>query len=301
MWHGWGSAARAYAFAARSGRLQAGQLDATYLQKCETEITSVGQDEATWASHSAYGTSLPDATKATGTAGWYFSGTQAFDLAVAYQVTHDPALVDAILTNIGYEGGANPVNLSYLSGLGWQRPRVMVSQFFENDRHRLPPTGIDYGNAVTGYMYLDVYKGVLEEVTFPADGAQTGPYAFYDRYAHQFNVATEADTVNEGWGFAAIVAVAAQTPAAGTAWTAQQGTIALPAGGLVAGQPATVRLVAPAGVDLGGARVTWEAQGVEPWAGNGSFTFTPPQGGSAWVEAEAMLPDGRRVVAVSGH
>jgi hypothetical protein len=296
MWRGFGCAARDYAFAVRSGRRKASEVDASYLAKCETEVTGVGQDQLSWAKDSAYGTSFPPATKATGTAGWYYSGTQAFDMAVAQEVSADPGYADAILTNIGYEGGANPVDISFLSGLGWQRPRVMVSQFWENDRHRLPPTGIDYGNIVTGYMYLQQYGSELEEVTFPQDGAQTAPYGFYDRYAHQFNTATEADTVNEGWGFAAIVALAAQTQAAKTPWQAPGGTIVVPSSAS-SGHAITVTLTAPAGVDLTNARVTWEAAGQEPWAGGTSFTFTPAAPGSVWVDCEAMLPDGRRVIA----
>ncbi len=296
MWRGWGCAARDYAFAARSGRRKGADLDATYLAKCAAEITDVGQDQLAWAKGSAYGTSFPPATKATGTAGWYFSGTQAFDLAVAQQIAPDAGYADAILTNIGYEGGANPVNVSFLSGLGWQRPREMVSQFFQNDRHRLPPTGIDYGNLVTGYMYLQPYGSELEEVTYPQDGASNAPYAFYDRYAHQFDTATEADTVNEGWGFAAIVSLAAQTQAAKTPWKAPGATITVPSSAPVA-LPVTVTLNAPAGVDLTNARVTWEAAGQEPWMGGTTFTFTPTTSGPVWIDCEAMLPDGRRVIA----
>jgi hypothetical protein len=295
MWRGWGNAARDYAFAARSGRLPASQLDASYLAKCETEIANVGDDELTWATASAYGTSFPMPTKATGTAGWYFSGTQAFDLAVANAITPKTAYVEAILTNLAFEGGANPVNVSYLSGLGWQRPREMVSQFFQNDRHRLPPTGIDYGNLATGYMYLSEYGSELEEITFPGDGASSAPYAFYDRYSHQFDTATEADTVNEGWGFAAAVSVAAATPAARVSWKAALGTLVFPASPK-SGAPLQVALRTPA-IDLTNARVTWEAAGQEPWMGGSSFTFTPAASGSVWVDCEAMLPDGRRVVA----
>jgi hypothetical protein len=296
MWRGWGNATRAYAFAARSHRLQTSQLDASYLAKCESEIATVGANQLAWANGSAYGTSLPVPTKATNQAGWYFSGTQAFDLAVAYQLDPNPAYLDAILTNIGYEAGANPVNLSYLSGLGWQRPREMVSQFFQNDRHRLPPTGIDYGNAVTGYMYLAAYGSELEELTFPADGASAGAYAFYDRYSHQFNTATEADTVNEGWGFAAIVAVAAGSASAKEPWKAASGQINAPKTASV-GHSITVTLSPPSGVDLSNARVTWEAAGQEPWVGGATFTFTPSAAGTVWVDCEAMLPDGRRVTA----
>jgi hypothetical protein len=174
----------------------------------------------------------------------------------------------------------------------------MVSQFFENDRHRLPPTGIDYGNVVTGYMYLDLYGTELEEVTFPSDGASMGAYAFYDRYTHQFNTATEADTINEGWGFAAIVSVAAQTAAAATPWKAPGGHIDVPSAASV-GKPVTVTLAPAAGVDLTNARVTWEAEGQEPWVGGASFTFTPQTAGPVWIDCEAMLPDGRRVIAAN--
>lgn len=254
MWRGFGNAARTYAFAARSGRLSSNQLDAAYLAKCEAEIARAGDDQAQWPAHSAYGTSLPEPTKAYDQAGWYFSGTQAFDLAVADALAPNAKYVDAILTNMGYEGGANPVNVSYLAGLGWQRVREMVSQFFENNRHRLPPTGIDRGNVATGFMWLDPYGSELESLTFPPDGAQTSAYAFYDRYAHDFDTSTEADTVNEGSGFAAVVALAARTNAAKTAWIARHATITATVGKTVA-----ATLSSPDGIDLGPARVTWEA------------------------------------------
>jgi hypothetical protein len=299
MWRGWGNAVRAYAFAARSGRLQSSQLDAAYLKKCESEVTGAGDDQLSWAKASAYGTSLPVPTKNYGQAGWYYSGTQAFDLAVAYQVSAKPEYVEAILTNIGYEGGANAVNISYLSGLGWQRPREVVSQFFVNDRHRVAPTGIDYGSVSTGFMWMPLYGSELESATYPSDGASTGPYGFYDRYTHQWNVSTEANTVNEGWGFAAIVAVAAQTPPASRAWTAKPGTIVVPLATASVGKPVTVTLTAPPSVDLTNARVTWEAAGQEPWVGGTKFTFTPSAKGAVWIDCEAMLPDGRRIVAAS--
>jgi hypothetical protein len=302
MWAGWGSATRDYAFAARSGRLAASSLDPSYLALCEQAVTATGQDKLAWSAESSYGTSLPEPTKSYGQAGWYFSGTQAFDLAVAAQVdtTNAQAYATAVEENLSFEGGANPVNISFLEGLGWQRPRELVSQFFQNDRHRLPPTGIDRGNVDTGFGYVDLYGSELEELTFPSDGAATTSYAFYDRFAHEYNTSTEADTVNEGWGFVAAAWLAGQTAAASAPWTAEQGTIVLSTSTVPVGGTVIASFVpADGGVALGDARVTWEAQDQEPWMGSTSWTFTPPLPGPKWVDAEAMLADGRRVVAAT--
>ena len=69
----------------------------------------------------------------------------------------------------------------------------------------------------------------------------------------------------------------------------------LPASGSV-GSPVTLTLQEPAGLDLSSARFTWEGRDQAPIYGP-SFTFTPKNSGSQWVEVEAQLPDGRRVFA----
>ena len=104
--------------------------------------------------------------------------------------------------------------------------------------------------------------------------------------------------MNEGWGFAAIVGLAAQAPAAKTSWTAPAGTIiVLPATPSVG--PRRAHRDVAAAVGLTNARVTWEAAGQEPWVGGTSFTFTPAQTARSGSIAEAMLPDGRRVVSTA--
>jgi len=119
----YGNAVRSYAFAARSGRLSASQLDAGYLAKCVTTILNAANDTLGWSRQCAYGSSFPQPTKQVEGAGWYFSASQAFDLAVAYQLNPSQDYLDAMLANVNYEGGCNPVNASYISGLGWKRQR----------------------------------------------------------------------------------------------------------------------------------------------------------------------------------
>ena len=139
----WGNAIREYAFAARTGRLPADRLDPRYLTACENQVLAAGNDALAWSRENAYATSFPLDTKRYSGGGWYFSLSQAMDLAAAAAIDPDPEYDDAILGNFNYEAGCNPVDVCYVAGLGWKRPRLMVDQYAANagraaaaDRHR---------------------------------------------------------------------------------------------------------------------------------------------------------------------
>ncbi|HZI31876.1 MAG TPA: hypothetical protein VFF11_06020, partial [Candidatus Binatia bacterium] len=252
---------------------------------------------------SAYGTSFPTATKQVRGGGWYFSMDQAFDLAVALALDDYPPLNDprpkflkALLENMNYEGGCNPVNVSYVEGLGWKRQRDIVSQYAENDRRVLPPSGIPVGNIVSGFDYLSPYQGELGALCFPPDGAVTAPYPLYDRWGDSWNVQTEPTIVNQARALASAAFLMAGTSSATQAWQSATAQISVPA---TAGTFLSVTAaVTVAGLDLTRARVVWEAQGQEPAFGT-NFIFSSTNTGSRWIEAEAQWPDGRRVFAVT--
>lgn len=291
----YGNAVRDYAFAVRSGRLQASQVNAAYLAKCESVIVACGDDLVTWSKQNAYGTSFPEPTKRVQGAGWYFSGEQIFDIGVAYQINPKADFMTAILANMNYEGGCNPVNVSFVTGMGWKRERDAVSQYAANDRRIMPPTGQPIGNIQWGFSYLDNYKGSLNALCFPSDNAPTAPFPFYDRWADSWNVSTEFVTFIQSRALATYAFVAAQTSLKTQPWRAVQGTINVPSGAITG--PVTFSLQAP-GVDLSTARITWETRDGEPAMGQ-TFTFSPKINGAQWVEAEAQLPDGRRVFATA--
>jgi hypothetical protein len=52
------------------------------------------------------------------------------------------------------------------------------------------------------------------------------------------------------------------------------------------------------GIDLKDARITWESLNQEAAFGFG-YIFAPGSAGTNWVQAEALLPDGRRIFAVT--
>ena len=298
-WHcysAYGNAVRAYAFAARSGRLTANQLDGALLAKCEAEVRAAGDAALKWSQQSAYGTSFPEDTKHVQAAGWYFSSAQAFDLAAAYQLSARAEYIEAMLANLNYEGGGNPVNVTHVTGLGRKRQHEIVHQYAQNDRRDLPPTGIPLGNIQTGPVYTGTYGTELAALVYPSDSAGRAPYPFYDRWSDTFNVTTEFVHLDTARALVASATLAAQTSLKSQPWKSAAGSIGgLPAQ-LASGTSVTASLSAP-GLDLSNATVVWEAAG-QPAAYGPTFTFTPSGQGEQWVEAEAALPDGRRVVAV---
>src|ERR1051326_2380247 len=105
-------------------------------------------------------------------------------MAVAYQLNPKQAYIDAMLANMNYEGGCNPVNVTYITGMGWKRQRDIVSQWHSVTPRSLPPSGIPEGNVTGQFTYLTTYAGALEGVCFPTadfnSGKQITP--FYDRW-----------------------------------------------------------------------------------------------------------------------
>ncbi len=301
----WGNAIRSYAFAVRSGRMAVAQCDPALLAKCEREIEAAGLDALKNSDDSAYGTSFPAQTKRMRGGGWYFSLDQGFDLIVASLLDYPsgadprPRLLEAYLANLNYEAGTNPVNLTYLTGMGQRQPRELVHQFAANDRRLLPPSGLPVGNIQAGQPYLAPYGAELGALSFPADGAASAPYAYYDRWTDTHNVSAEFVIVNQARALAGLVWLASRTDTAGQPWKPVAGKITgFPENGS-AGKDVTVRLVTPDGLDVAKADIVWEAAGGVIGTGP-AFSFKRDESVGSWVEAEARWPDGRRVFAAAG-
>jgi len=306
LFEGYGCAIRDYAFAVKTGRLQASQMDPTWLANAQAEVKAAGQATLNRANISAFGTSFSEESKRYMSAGWYFSLDQAFDLATAFQLDPNPAYVDAIISNMNYELGCNAVNVSFLTGLGWRRQHEIVSQYAQNDRRDLPPTGIPLGNLQTGFMFLDRYQtstgqNELDALSFPTDNGSVNAYSLYDRWANTYNVTTEFVVVNQGRSLATTAFLMAQTTLKDQPWKFAAAQITgVPLQGAV--QQSVTAGVQVAGMDLSQANVIWETKGLTkaalPFLGP-TFTFFPLTNGTQWVEAEVQWPDGRRAFAVT--
>jgi len=300
LYANYGNAIRDYAFAARSGRLKREQLAPDFLAECENELAAAAQDQLKRSNQSAYGTSFPEETKQARAGGWYFSGDAAFDLAVACQLEFPamndprPKFLEAILANLNYEGGCNPVNVTWLTGLGWKRQRDIVDQYAQNDRRALPPSGIPIGNIAAEFGRLEFYGKELDELTFPPDNDERAPYPIYDRWCDSFNLNTEFVILNQARALGYLAWLMAQTPLKSQSWKSGVAQIGPP---VTTAMGQKVEISAP-GLDLASARIVWEASEQEPAFGK-KFTLNPSPGGSQWIEVEAQLPDGRRVFATT--
>jgi hypothetical protein len=295
MYEGYGRAIRSYGLAVKSGKAKTEQLNPFFLRECEAEIVSAANDQLHWSQQSAYGTSFPTETKRFRGGGWYFSMDQAFDLAVACALDHpmmnDPRqkYTEAILANVNYEGGCNPVNVCYITGLGWKRQREIVHNYAQNDRRILPPSGIPLGNLQSGFGWLEFYKQELGALSFPWDGAKEKPYPLYDLWGDSFNLQTEFVIVNQARALATAAWLMAQTPLKNQPWKSAPATIEITTSG--AARIATLKTP----IDLSRARIVWEAQDRQPLFGDRMLL----PNAASWIEAEAQLPDGRRVFGVT--
>jgi hypothetical protein len=297
MFEGWGCAIRTYAFAEKSGRLAGTLMDSAYLTKCKNEVIATGDDIARFSQQTAYGMSFPDPSKANQSAGWNFASERGFDITVAYQLDPKPAYREAILANINYEGGCNPVNVAYVTGLGWKRQRDIVQQHAMNDHLVLPPSGIPIGNVVmTFHGDLFFYKGELTRVSYPPDLSGAGnQYAPYDRWGDSFNTSAEFVIVDVARSLGSLSFWMAQSAVATQSWKSAAGQITGVPATVPVGSSATALFEVP-GVDLTGAHIVWEVRYLEPNSGP-SLTFSPKYPGPTWIDVEAMLPDGRRIFA----
>jgi hypothetical protein len=222
---------------------------------------------------------------------------KAFDIAVAYQLNPNPAYLTAILTNMNYEAGCNPLNVSYLTGMGYKRQHEIVNQYAQNDDLVLPPSGLPLGSMQTGFPYLSNYGASLGKLTFPNDGAATNPHPFYDRWGDTYNTSTEATIVNQARALATLAFLAGQNQGQTQSWNSAAAQIIVPSGYLPMNVPATLTI--QSALDLTGAEIIWEIQGQQPMRGGTTCIFTPATAGNLAVEAEIHWIDGRRAFAIA--
>lgn len=305
-------------------------LDLGALKLCENEILSDGQAFRQYSANTSYGTSFADPLKAGYNGSFYFSTDPAFALAVsdilvttldpsepAYVSGHDytadhTANVEAILENFNYQHGCNPLNVSFATGLGWKRQRQIVyqeSNYPNYDERFLPPSGIPLGNISSStadscdfdsYFYPrsgDCLNGAhsCDPNAGPCTGSDS--FALYDRWGDYHNVNRELTSFRIANALGAAAYIHSLSGAASPAWNSSPGYFTFPSGTPTTNVPTVVRLeTTDSSVNLDQAQITWDVELQDQPAFGRTFTMNSRTNiGDTLVEAEAVLPDGRRV------
>jgi hypothetical protein len=298
LFEGYGCAARSYAFAEVTGKRAHDEMDAGYLAKAKQVILDEGNAILQRSQQGAYGSCLDTSSKRQQTAGWFFCSDRTFDISASQGLFPNSQNEIGVIGGANYEFGCNPLNLSYMTGAGQRQQFEIVHQYAQNDDRVMPPSGIPIGNIQSGFSWNGLYTSELGRLTFPSDGASSGAYPAYDRWGDTFNTATEFVIANQARGLAGLAAWAAQANGAAQAWHPPAASISVPTDYVTAEQPLTVAIICP-GVDLSSARVTWESGDQDPVIAGNIHTFVPHDACRQWIEAEAVLPDGRRVSAAA--
>ncbi|HUS34662.1 MAG TPA: glycoside hydrolase family 9 protein [Verrucomicrobiae bacterium] len=298
MWEGYGATIRSYAFAPRNGRIAAGALNAFFLAKCELELAGAAEEQARFSNQTAYGCSLPDPYKLSRNASWYFAISGACDLPCAALISNPKDYTDTLLLNMNYEGGCNPLNVSYITGLGFKRQRQMTHQYAQNDRRALPPSGLPLGSVQRGFQSdLPLYpNSELANLTFPHDYASDSPHLPYDIWGDAYNVINEFTIPVQARALGAVASLMARTPLKDQPWNGAEASISLTSTNVQLGQSARATL--DSSLNVGSSQVIWEARNTEPVA-SPDLLITPRFVGRSWIEAEAVSPDGRRIFATT--
>ena len=284
LFEAYGCAVRSYAFAERTGRIARDKLDPILFDKCNKEILARAHDCVRDANNTAYNMSFPRESKRHRKAAYFFPSDTAFDITAAHQIDPRPEFVQAALGNLNYEAGGNPLNLGFVTGVGWKRQHEIVHQYAQNDSRDLPPSGLPISAVQSGFAYVHTYKKELGQWNWPKDGGKDKPYPFYDRWGDSFNTTTEFTVQQLSRSLASAAYWMARTPLKTQPWKSSAARIVEADGGY--------RLEVE-GLDSKDAFIVWEADGQQPAAGP---VFKPARGAS-WIEAEALWPDGRRVFA----
>ena len=298
LYESYGAAIRSYALADTSGKRAASKLDSIHFRACTKEILNRADELNDWSRQSAYGVAFPPASKSMQKIGWFFAASDAFDLVNGAVAGGIRKFDTAVTTNLNYELGTNPNNISFVTGLGWRRQFEIVHQWARNDQFALPMSGIPIGSLQDGLPWIPPYEGELGRQNFPSDGASSNAFAFYDRWTDTFNVGTEFVNFQQARSLATCAYYMAKNEAlVKHPWKVGKLEVSGTPEVALVGETVVLTATSPIpSLDIGEAFLIWETRGQQPIVGPVA-KIVPTNSGLQWFSVSAQWPDGRRTYA----
>lgn len=141
--------------------------------------------------------------------GWYFPvSTFSWDLLIAYELYGNPEYLELAQDQIHFTLGANPSNMTYITGMGYKRLRSTVDQESRFDGIDAPVVGLPMSPMVTGYSWSNVYARDISNYTYPRDNPDENGtvYGILETAYDGWNVAGEF-TIEKMAGMLSVLAI----------------------------------------------------------------------------------------------
>lgn len=291
------------------------ELDADWLAKSKAAVLAWGDLCLEGVEASSHGDGLNPYYKANNDGLWIFSPAEAVGLAVAYELESDAdkrrRYLDSYILCWNHITGCNPLNQSFIGGIGINQMYETVSQYrYNNLEFRAAPTGIFMSDASKQWYQNNLSsKNSVVNQYYPA--AYDRP--FFNRFVDSFYVGAELIVVQKAEAVAGGIWLAMVTSPelAGQTYNGILGSISGVNARPEVGVPMRLQLHATgvSEADLSNARVFWEQswngpvlEGAQNYFRNGQYhTLEPLGGGERKIIAEAHLVDGRIVLAEASY
>lgn len=308
-WNWWGlpesfgAAARVYAFGEAPGFLPAGSLDASYSRKIKETIRQTADTWLDLSDADAFGVPFSRAAKRQKRAGWFWVMEPALDVACEWLLNQDAAFIqrarNALALWSAFEGGGNPLNQPFFTGIGSTWRQHAVNRITLNDDRSLAVPGIPIGNIVSTPHNLRPYqiegRAGLRSLFTPSLDA----FPFFERSG------TDAYNVREEWTIATggrllaghLFLLGQARDSVDSPGTVPQLSIQLTPEKPKRGEAFTASLKHLPNRDFDEVRYIWELIG-DRVQGGSSPRFVLEKTGPQRIEVEVLWPDGLRASAV---
>lgn len=121
-----------------------------------------------------YGLVFDNVYKRFYTLGWFFPvSAYSLDLLFGYELYKERKYMDVAIDQIHYTLGANPLDKSFITGLGYNRLHDIVDQKSLYDKIEEPISGMPVSPVVTGYTFSPIYGYEEQSLTYPISKPNT--------------------------------------------------------------------------------------------------------------------------------
>jgi len=183
--HGYGMATREIAFWNESYNDINFDLNETITTQCQLRYKEMMDQYVQHSNETPYNLILDPALKRWGRVGWFFPIHKfGYDLVLGAKLFNKTEYLDLAKEQMNYTLGANPLNKSFITGIGTNRVLSLVDQKSLYDSREQPVIGIPVAPISSDFSWNSLYNKDLYSFTFPTDRS----FPLLEKYYDGWNV-----------------------------------------------------------------------------------------------------------------